>query len=142
MPRQPLSVADLAAAAKSQRSTLYLWLQDNHDPFALMLRDVVRPNWAALARKFAEHGLRDGEGNPPSAECTRQTWWKVRKTMKARAAARARRPAAPDPSARPQPVPSPARPVPSPIPAAPNPAMSDIFADWEANAPKMPDPLR
>jgi hypothetical protein len=140
MPRQPLSVSELAAAARSQRSSLYVWLQQNHDQFAQMLTDVVRPNWSALATKFGDHGLTDGEGNHPSAECTRQTWWKVRKAMKARAVARAKRQATPQ--STPRQIPPPQPPASTPRPDVANPSMADIFADWDANAPKMPEPLR
>jgi hypothetical protein len=79
-----ISVSLLNAAALSKRSSLYVWMLENHDVFASVLKRAGRPNWEALARTFGDQGLRNAEGKPPSEETTRQTWWKVTKAMKAR----------------------------------------------------------
>ena len=48
-------------------------------------------NWKALAVEFAAGGLTDADGKAPSDETTRQTWWKVRKTVAARQASAIKR---------------------------------------------------
>ena len=80
--------ATLAAAAKSKRSTLYAWMLENFDRFKAVLAETTRPNWVALAEAFAAQGLRDAEDKPASPEVVRQTWWRVRKAMDARARSR------------------------------------------------------
>lgn len=67
----------------SRRSKLYRWMADNYDAFQATLAEAGRPNWQELAKVFAEDGLTDSEGKPPSPEGTRQTWWKVRKAVEA-----------------------------------------------------------
>ena len=135
---------NLREAAKTRRSTLYMWLMDNHDTFAGVVAEAVRPNWQALAAEFGAQGYTDADGKPPSVEGARQTWWKVRKTIKARRAAAARKPTPiPTPraqvSARPQPV---VRPVAPPAPAAPpDDDLADIRAGMARSSRKPPDPL-
>ena len=85
MSRKSIPVSILARAAKTRRSSLYVWMLENHDTFRGVVKEAVRPNWDALAETFAAKDLRDAEGKPPSAETTRQTWWKVRKMVEARA---------------------------------------------------------
>lgn len=68
----------------TRRSTLYVWMLENHDAFDEVIKKAVRPNWNALAQTFGEEGQTDADGKPPTAECTRQTWWKVRKVVAAR----------------------------------------------------------
>jgi hypothetical protein len=107
-PRPAIPIWLLTEAAMSKRSSLYRWMAENHDMFAEVLRKAGRPNWEALAKTLGEQGLSDAGNKPPSEETTRQTWWKVRKAMKAR---RDRRPP-------PQPqLPSPQRPDPVRAPA-------------------------
>jgi hypothetical protein len=74
-----------------RRSILYVWMLENHDSFNAVIAKAVRPNWHALAEAFAEGGQTDADGNKPTAECTRQTWWKVRKVVAARQVAQAKR---------------------------------------------------
>jgi hypothetical protein len=64
---------------------------ENHDIFKAVIAKAVRPNWHALAEAFAEDGQTDADGSKPTAECTRQTWWKVRKVVAARQVAQAKR---------------------------------------------------
>ncbi len=102
--RPSILMSLLRDAAMSKRSSLYRWMIENHDMFADVLRKAGRPNWEALAKTLGEQGLSDAGNNPPSEETTRQTWWKVRKAIKAR---RDRRPALqhlPTPPQRPDPV--------------------------------------
>jgi hypothetical protein len=106
-----ISVSLLTAAALSKRSSLYVWMLVNHDTFADVLKKAGRPNWEALARTLGNEGLKNAEGNLPSEETTRQTWWKVRKAVLAR---RGRRHASQQPTASAAPVPAqqaPQRPV-------------------------------
>lgn len=98
-PRPSISISLLRDAAMSKRSSLYRWMVENHDTFADVLRKAGRPNWEALAKTLGEQGLFDAGNKPPSEETTRQTWWKVRKAIKAR---RDRRPPAQHQGAPPQ----------------------------------------
>jgi len=75
----------------TRRSPLYTWMMANHDAFKAIVDEAVRPNWGKLAEEFANNGLIDGEGKPPTDECTRQTWWRVRKAVAARRVAAAKR---------------------------------------------------
>lgn len=72
----------------SSRSSLYRWMQQNHDELAAALAEAGRPNWKAITAEFAADGLTDADGNPPSQEAVRQTWWKVRKGVEATRAKR------------------------------------------------------
>jgi hypothetical protein len=91
MTRTPLTIARLTEAAMRRRSSLYVWMLENHDSFKEVIAKAVRPNWQALAEAFAEGGQTDADGNKPTAEATRQTWWKVRKVVAARQLAQAKR---------------------------------------------------
>lgn len=91
MPKTPISLSRLADAAKTRRSPLYVWMLENHDAFAKVVAEAVRPNWTELAKAFAEQGLNDAGEKPASAEVARQTWWRVRKVVEARIKAEAKR---------------------------------------------------
>jgi hypothetical protein len=91
MTKTPITIARLTEAAMRRRSSLYGWMLENHDSFKDVITKAVRPNWLALAEAFAEEEQTDADGNKPTAECTRQTWWKVRKVVAARQVAQAKR---------------------------------------------------
>jgi hypothetical protein len=91
MARTSITIARLTEAAMRRRSSLYVWMLENHDSFKEVIAKAVRPNWQALAEAFAEDGQTDADGNKPTAEATRQTWWKVRKVVAARQLAQAKR---------------------------------------------------
>src|SRR3984885_13852684 len=91
MAKTPITIARLTEAAMRRRSSLYVWMLENHDIFKAVIAKAVRPNWHALAEAFAEDGQTDADGSKPTAECTRQTWWKVRKVVAARQVAQAKR---------------------------------------------------
>jgi hypothetical protein len=82
----PMTVELLTEAALSKRSALYVWMLENHDTFAAVVAKAGRPNWQALSEAFGTQGYTDSDGQPPSVEVTRQTWWRVRKAVKARRA--------------------------------------------------------
>jgi hypothetical protein len=105
MTKRPISVSELTQAALSKRSALYVWMLENHDTFAGVVAKAGRPNWKALAEMFGAQGYTDSAGQAPSDEVTRQTWWKVRKALKARRAKRAS-----GPTKETQPTPSAASP--------------------------------
>jgi len=48
---------------------------------ALRERIGERPDWAALARIFAEHGVVDRNGKPPSRHALRKAWARVVRGM-------------------------------------------------------------
>jgi hypothetical protein len=89
MAKKAIPLERVREAAMARRSELYSWMMQNHEQFAAVVAEAVRPNWRAIAEAFASEGLTDADGKPPSAEATRQTWWKVRKAVKARTASRA-----------------------------------------------------
>jgi hypothetical protein len=68
------------ADAMGARSTLSLWMRENHDGFAARLA-VRRADWTVLAALFEKAGLTDGEGKTASAETARKTWHRVRQHM-------------------------------------------------------------
>jgi hypothetical protein len=84
MTTKPISKSDLIKAARTQRSTLYEWMIENHDDFSDVISKTVRPNWSALAKTFSDSGYKDGDGKPPTGEVCRQSWWRVRKALAAR----------------------------------------------------------
>lgn len=139
MTRKPIALRNLREAAKTRRSTLYMWLIDNHDTFAAVIAEAGRPNWQALAAEFGAQGYTDADGKPPSVEGARQTWWKVRKTIKARRAAAARKqPSAPTPRASVAAATSPGSPISERQPAPIKPLVVDpvrSVAPVEASAP-------
>jgi hypothetical protein len=63
------------------RSSLAIWMRENHDGFADRLSRKL-PNWTVLAKLFGEAGLTDRFGNPPKAETARKTWQRVRREVK------------------------------------------------------------
>jgi len=113
-----MTVELLTEAALSNRSALYVWMLENHDIFAAVVAKAGRPNWQALSEAFGTQGYTDSDGQPPSDEVTRQTWWRVRKTVKARRAKQPPPVSAPAAaSLRPEPSP-PAPPVAHVLPEA------------------------
>ena len=109
-----------------RRSPLYRWLKPRHDAFAALLaKEGGRPDWQALAARFAELGIMGGNGQPVSPEAARHTWWRVRRDV---AQAIARRTKAASPVAA---LMAPARPTQPPAPA-PSPGSADALARLRA----------
>ena len=76
---------ELRDAAMQRRSKLFAWMVSNHDEFAEVVADAVRPNWQGIAQfLFEREGLTDAEGKAPSGDVARRTWWKARKHVEAR----------------------------------------------------------
>lgn len=75
-----VSVDALKDAALSRADPLYRWMFVNHEVFRQVVTEAVRPNWRALTELFAAEGLTRAD-----PEAVRQTWWRVRKTLEARA---------------------------------------------------------
>jgi hypothetical protein len=48
--------------------------------------DETPPAWAVVAAQMADHGITDADGKPPTAMGARQTWYRVRRDVAARAA--------------------------------------------------------
>ena len=108
------------------RSALYRWLKPRHDAFAALLAEKGgRPDWQALAARFAELGITGGNGQPVSPEAARHTWWRVRRDV---AQAMARRTKAASPVAA---LMAPAGPTQPPAPA-PSPGSADALARLRA----------
>jgi hypothetical protein len=68
-------------AAQGRTSAVFNWLYKNHDELLARL-SVRRANWMALSQRLGEWQIFNGCGEPPTAECVRQTWIRVRKTIK------------------------------------------------------------
>jgi hypothetical protein len=61
-------------------SALFRWLYAHYDQIASSL-SVRRANWKVLSQKLGEWQILNGCEELPSAECVRQTWYRVRKTV-------------------------------------------------------------
>ncbi len=63
-----------------QRSSLFYWLVEHHDEIAQAAAGrCIR--WEPLRIRFAELGLTDADGKPPTAETSRLTWFRVRREV-------------------------------------------------------------
>jgi hypothetical protein len=60
----------------------------NYDAFAAMLAER-EPAWEDVATALAAMGLRDGTGQPPTAERMRKVWWDVQRAKAKQARRRA-----------------------------------------------------
>lgn len=62
---------------RARRSPVVVWLQENR---ATLERGFAKsgPNWAKLAEFLGEHGILDGDGNPPTASGMRRSWFRIR----------------------------------------------------------------
>ena len=111
-----LDAIDTSAAVRV-RSSLVLWMRENHAAFAARVSGRV-VDWPALAKLFADAGLTDRNGNPPKPEAARKSWQRVRKEVAGKAGGKASTMArlnASDPPAvpsrQPQPKPQPVQPA-------------------------------
>jgi hypothetical protein len=60
------------------RGTLKAWMMTNQAAFDMRLR-TRKPDWSKFAEVFAKAGLLDARGQPPTAEATRKTWYRVKR---------------------------------------------------------------
>jgi hypothetical protein len=58
-------------------SPLYEWLWARHETLAAEFNPPRTPNWRTIADGFAELGIVDGKGQPPTSVVVRKTWLKV-----------------------------------------------------------------
>lgn len=68
------------SSALRKRGTLRSWMVEHREAFAQRL-DTRRPDWAVLAEVFVKAGLLDSRGNPPTAEATRKTWYRIKSDL-------------------------------------------------------------
>lgn len=95
-PRPPIrDVGQLAglldktgSGGRGRRSGLSYWLRSHYDAFAAMLAER-EPAWEDVATALAAMGLRDGTGQPPTAERMRKVWWDVQRAKAKQARRRA-----------------------------------------------------
>jgi len=73
-------------ACNRGRSRLFWWLVQNHDEIVKKAAGN-RMRWQPLCVLFAEHGLTDINGRPPTPRTARETWFQARRLV---AAAKAR----------------------------------------------------
>jgi hypothetical protein len=82
MEPEPDILDAITRAGLQRRGTLREWMIANRDAFARKLT-VYKPDWQVLAKVFADAGLLDQRGNPPTAEAARKTWQRLNKEAKA-----------------------------------------------------------
>lgn len=71
------------AHGRGRKSAIYLWFLKNHDALAEAFA-LNAPAWTDLAAYLAGQGLKDGNGNTPTARGTRDVWFRVRQEVKQR----------------------------------------------------------
>lgn len=69
----------MKGAGSPKASPLLTWMRQHRAEFAALLATTRRPNWLVIAGTFAAQGLRDANGNPPTAKVAQNTWWKVKR---------------------------------------------------------------
>ncbi len=75
---QIVSLARVPAGGRGPRhSPLYEWLWARHETLAAEFNPPRTPNWKTVAEGFAESGIVDGKGQPPTPVVIRKTWLKV-----------------------------------------------------------------
>lgn len=70
--------APASSPGMGQHSPLYIWMWDHYDRLTKMFTPHG-PTWWRVAEMCRAEGLRDGRGNPPSAQTCRQTYWKIKR---------------------------------------------------------------
>ena len=80
-------IAPVAVQGRARRSPLFRWLTARHDAFAAM-RSQYPATWGDLASALASLGVTDGQGQAPTGERVRKTWWDARHYVLARRARR------------------------------------------------------
>lgn len=83
-PRKDPRLVTVLAAIRSHggpgHSPLYRWMRRHHDDLAAAFAKNP-PAWGPLAEELSGVGLTDGDGKPPNAASTRQTWYRVRRDV-------------------------------------------------------------
>lgn len=83
-PRKDPRLVKVLAAIRSHggpgHSPLYRWMRRHHDDLAATFAEHP-PAWGPLATELGGVGLADGDGKPPNAASTRQTWYRVRRDV-------------------------------------------------------------
>jgi hypothetical protein len=64
-----------AGVRKARRSDLYVWMFSRADQLEPL---ITQWTWQTVAAAICRLGIRDGAGNPPTAERCRKTWLAVR----------------------------------------------------------------
>ena len=54
-----------------------IWLQQNRAALERGFAETA-PSWAKLAAYLGDHGVLDGDGKRPTAEATRQAWYRTK----------------------------------------------------------------
>jgi hypothetical protein len=82
-------LAQVLTAIRTQvgpgRSPLYRWMRQRHADLAAAF-DETPPAWGVFAAQMTALGITDADGKPPTAIGARQTWYRVRRDVAARAA--------------------------------------------------------
>jgi len=72
-----LEVIAATEAVSGQHSSLYVWMFEHFSALEGLFSEHG-PNWKRMAEIFAEEGLVDGDGNPPSRKVARDTFYRVK----------------------------------------------------------------
>ena len=60
-----------------RRSPIVVWMQKNRLALEKGFAETT-PSWGKLATYLGDHGILDGDGKRPTAEATRQAWYRAR----------------------------------------------------------------
>lgn len=60
-----------------RRSPIVVWMQKNRAALEKGFAETA-PSWGKLATYLGDHGILDGDGKRPTAEATRQAWYRTR----------------------------------------------------------------
>ena len=60
-----------------RRSPIVIWMQKNRAALEQGFTETT-PSWAKLAAYLGDHGVLDGDGKRPTAEATRQAWYRTK----------------------------------------------------------------
>jgi hypothetical protein len=88
-PRKPSLSAILGNATREAHSPLYLVMREHYEEMMAAFAGK-RPNWPVLIQRFADLGIMDGNGKPPTLRGAQATWYRVKRDMERQAAEPAR----------------------------------------------------
>ena len=60
-----------------RRSPIVIWMQKNRAALERGFAETA-PSWGKLATYLGDHGILDGDGKRPTAEATRQAWYRTK----------------------------------------------------------------
>jgi len=82
---------------RGRRSPIIVWMQEHR---VVLEQGFAKnaPDWSSFAAYLGDHGVLDGDGKRPTAEATRQAWYRTKRMAASKTSARSAAPAVPAPS--------------------------------------------